>query len=65
MKVKHIITIFLFGLILMIIGALFKILHWPGSVMLIIISTALKVIAGLLAIWKLFTVDKFKEFLNS
>lgn len=49
----------------MIIGALFKILHWPGSVMLIIISTALKVIAGLLAIWKLFTVGKFKEFLNS
>ncbi len=40
-------------------------MHWPGSVMLIVISTALKVIAGLLAIWKLFILDKFKEFLNS
>ena len=65
MKVKYIITIFLFGLILMIVGALFKIMHWPGSVMLIVISTALKVIAGLLAIWKLFTLEKFREFLNS
>jgi len=65
MKVKHIIIIFLIGIVFMTFGALFKIMHWPGGSMIITISSTLKVIAGLLAIWKVLTMDKFKEFLNS
>lgn len=65
MKVKHIIVIFIIGIIIMTFGSLFKIMHWPGGNQMIMISSGLKVIAGILAVWKVLTMDKFKEFLNS
>jgi hypothetical protein len=65
MKVKHIIVIFLIGIVFMTVGELFKIMHWQGGSMIITISSTLKFIAGLLAIWKVLTMDKLKEFLNS
>jgi hypothetical protein len=46
------------------IGALFKIMHWPYGNELITFATILKVMAGMLAIWKVFTMQGFKDFLN-
>lgn len=64
MKVKHILALFLIAYIAMTIGALLKIMHWPYGNELITFSTVLKVIAALLAIWKVFTMQGFKDFLN-
>lgn len=65
MKVKHIIAIFVIGIVLLVIGACFKINHWLFANELLISGSILKVIAGILFIWKILTTDKFKEFLNS
>ena len=65
MKVKHILVIFIFGLIILDLGALFKLIHWPGAGEMIFASFVIEIIAGILAIWKILTSDKFKEFLNS
>jgi len=48
----------------MTIGALLKVMHWPYGNQLITFSTILKVMAGILAIWKVFTMQGFKDFLN-
>lgn len=67
MKVKHIVVIFLIGLILLIVGTTFKILHWPYAGIIITTSLLLKVVAGVSAIWKIVTMnrERLKEFLNS
>lgn len=64
MKVKHIITIFILGFIFITIGALFKILHWQFAAELLTVGTFLKLISGVLLIWKILTNKKFKDFLN-
>jgi hypothetical protein len=53
-----------FGLCLDFIGALFKIMHYPNADTLSIFGTVLKVIGGLLFLYKLRTHPKAKEFLN-
>ena len=65
MKVKHILVILILGIILLDLGALFKIMHWPGAGEMITVSFVLEIMVGILAIWKVLTSDKFKEFLNS
>ncbi|MTI27683.1 gliding motility protein GldL [Fulvivirga kasyanovii] len=65
MKVKHIIAIFLLGITIMVVGALLKILHLPGANITIGVASVLKTMAGLLAIWKVYTTEKFRDFLNS
>lgn len=64
MKVKHIVAFFLIAFIVLTVGTLFKVMHWPYGNEFIIIATILKVIAGILAIWKVFTMQSFKNFLN-
>ena len=64
MKVKHLIAIYLFAFILMLLGAFFKIMHWQYGSELLTISTTIKTIVALLAIYKVLTTDKFKDFLN-
>lgn len=64
MKVKHILALFIIGLIASLLGAMFKILHWQFAPELLITGTFLKIIAGILGIWKLFTSERFKEFLD-
>ena len=64
MKIKHIIIIFILGFILITLGALFKISHWPYGVELLTAGTFLKIISGFLLIWKLLTNKKFKDILN-
>ena len=52
------------GAAIVIVGALFKILHWMLGPELLILGTALQIIAFLLFIIKLFTNKKFKNILN-
>ncbi|WP_121667408.1 GldL-related protein [Mesonia aquimarina] len=63
-KVKHIIAIFLIGVLFTIAGAFFKIMHWPGGNTIITIAFAVKILAVILGIWKVLTTERFKSFLN-
>jgi len=64
MKIKHLLSLFIFAFLITIVGALFKLMHWPGASILLIIGTFIKVISGVILIIKLLTNNKFKEFLN-
>lgn len=64
MKIKHLLIFIIFGFIFTVIGGLFKIQHWPYASEILTIGTLLKVIFGILLIWKILTTDKFKAFLN-
>lgn len=64
MKVKHILTLFIIGLICSVLGALFKIMHWSFAPELLSGGTFLQIIAGFLGIWKIYTTKEFKKFLN-
>jgi len=65
MKVKHIIILFLLAYIFESLGFHFKIMHLLGASTLLYISGTLKVIAAVLGIWKVMTMKKYKELLNS
>jgi len=65
MKVKHIIAIFLLGYILELSGVHFKIMHLTGAPQLYTAATLLKTLAAALGIWKLLSMKKFQDFLNS
>ncbi|AUC83478.1 gliding motility protein GldL [Lacinutrix sp. Bg11-31] len=64
MKIKHLLAFIIFGFIFNIIGTLFKIQHWPYASEILTIGTLIKVIFGILLIYKILTTDKFKDFLN-
>lgn len=63
-KVKHILGLFIFGFILTVIGALFKLESWPYASELLIIGLPLKVLAMFLLIVKLLR-NKTDKLLNS
>lgn len=65
MKNKHILSVLLIGVIVMVIGSLFKIMHWPGASVLVIVGTLTKVVALLVLIGKILSEPKYKEFLDS
>lgn len=64
MKNWHILTAFLFGVMITIIGALFKIMHWEGAAMMLIVGMGLKALAILLLIVKVVQMRKTNELLN-
>lgn len=64
MKVKYIILLFIFGVLISVIGALFKLMHWPGASKTLLIGTLIRVFSGIIFIIKLITNNKFKGFLN-
>ncbi len=64
MKTKYIFLLFIFGSILGLIGALIKILHWPGASTLIILATMLNVCFWILLLWKIFTHPSLRDFMN-
>ncbi|MCT4699284.1 gliding motility protein GldL [Tenacibaculum haliotis] len=64
MKLKYIITLFVIGIILITLGALFKVMHLMGGSQLLTAGTVLQIIAFILFIIKLFTNKKFKDTLN-
>ena len=65
MKNKHILVIFVVAAILVIVGALFKIMHWPGANPVLFVGMIGQVIAGVLTVFKLVTNKNEKSFLNS
>lgn len=64
MKTTHAFALYVLGLCLDAIGALFKILHYAGGDEILTIATVLKVSGGLFFIYKIFTNPKIKEFLD-
>jgi hypothetical protein len=64
MKTRHAVALYIIGLCCDFIGALFKILHYPGADELLVFGTILKVMGALLFLYKLLTYPKVKEFLD-
>jgi len=64
MKTKYIFLFFIFGSILELFGALFKIQHWPGAGTLLTLGTILNVIFWILLLWKTFTHPSLRDFMN-
>jgi hypothetical protein len=64
MKNWLIIVIFLMGLAITIIGALFKIMHWPGASIMLIGGMGMKAVAVLMLIIKLLSGRKSNEWLS-
>lgn len=65
MKTKHALIIFALGILLSLLGALFRIMHWPAASTILVIGTIMEVVGGLLLLFKILTNPKFKELLNS
>lgn len=64
MKIKHALVIFILGFLINLIGALFKIMHWPFANILLVVATFLEVAGGILFLVKILTHPKIKDFLN-
>ncbi|WP_422090208.1 gliding motility protein GldL [Tenacibaculum ovolyticum] len=64
MKSKQIITVFIVGIIFIILAIVFKVLHWMLAPELLAIGTLLLIISFILFTIKLFTSKKFKDILN-
>ncbi len=65
MKTKHAIFIFGIGFCLSsIIGALFKIMHWPMGNLILTVGSILEIIGIVLCLYKVLTYPKFEDFLN-
>ena len=64
MKFKHILAMLILGSVGVTIGAIFKIQHWPGASIILLVSMLLELFAGIIAVWKLLTLKDFSDFLN-
>lgn len=64
MKYKHILIIFLIGLIINIVGIFFKLMHWPGTSVIFLIATVTEITAIILLIYKLIKDKNQNSFLN-
>lgn len=64
MKYKYIIIIFVIGMIATIIGALFKLMHWPNASTLLTFGLLSEALSGILLIIKLITNKDNTHFLN-
>jgi hypothetical protein len=64
MKVKHTIFLIVIGYCIKLFGALQKILHSPSADNILTIATSITILGFILLLYKLFTTDKFKDFMN-
>ncbi|RYJ42453.1 GldL-related protein [Flavobacterium beibuense] len=64
MKNWLIIVVFLLGLSITIVGAMFKVMHWPWASEMIIYGSLTEVLAVILLIIKLIINRKSNSFLN-
>lgn len=64
MKIKYIIIVFLVSIILETLGVYFKMYQLMGALELMQAATALKLLAAVLGVWKLFSVKEFGNFLD-
>jgi len=66
MKNKQLLIIFLVGAVLTILGAIFKIMHWPLASLIIILGMTFEAAAGILTVYKLSKKEDKKDgFLDS
>ncbi|ESU19238.1 hypothetical protein FCR2A7T_26620 [Flavobacterium cauense R2A-7] len=64
MKNKHILIAFILGCIITIVGALFKIMHWPYASVLLILGMLSEALAGVMLILKIYKDQNPNGFLN-
>jgi hypothetical protein len=65
MEIKHTLILLFISAIIVVLGALFKIMHWPGANMMFIVGGLINTVCLVLLIYKLLTKEKTKDFLNS
>ena len=54
MKYKSILIIFILGCVITIVGAVFKLMHWPGASLLLISGMLCEALAGIMLIVKIY-----------
>jgi len=64
MKWSVIIILFVFGMVVTIVGAFFKLLHWPGSSLMLGFGMAVQAISLILLIVKSLKKDKIDNSIN-
>ncbi|MFD2603647.1 GldL-related protein [Flavobacterium suzhouense] len=64
MKYLHILVIFILATALMVVGALFKLMHWPGASLMLIIGMGGQFISLVLLAAKVISERKNNDFLN-
>ncbi len=64
MKYKHIIVVFVLGMIFTTIGALLKIMHWPMASGILTSGMLAEVLACLMLIYKLIVNKNSNDILN-
>ncbi|WP_313805733.1 GldL-related protein [Flavobacterium sp.] len=64
MKYKYILILFILGFMLSVIGALFKIMHWPGASKMLLFGMLSEAFSGLLLIIKIIKDQNPNSFLN-
>jgi hypothetical protein len=66
MKNRYILVLFILAAIIVVVGALFKIMHWPGAAIMLIAGLLAEALCGLLLILKLIKGNKNSDgFLDS
>lgn len=64
MKAKHAISLLVLGYCIDFIAAVRKITHSADAEFLFYAAAVLKILGGLLLLYKLFTYPKFRDFMN-
>ena len=64
MTARQSISLFLLGAALMILGAMFKVQHWPGADMMLATASLLQIIGVLVVAIKVLRYPGFKDFLD-
>jgi len=64
MKVRHILIVLVILFIHSIFISLFQIMHWPYASEMFLIGFLLKLIFGIMLLWKLITSKKLKKYLT-
>lgn len=64
MKNKLLLTVFILGCLITIVGALFKIMHWPGASALLIAGMLFEAAAGIMLIVKIYNDQNPNGFFN-
>lgn len=64
MKNRHILIIFIMAMIVVIIGAVFKVMHWPGAGSMLVLGMLGQAFALLLLIIKVLRDRNKNHFLN-
>lgn len=65
MKNLQILVLFLIGAVLTVVGALFKMMHWPAASLLLIVGMTFNAVAVVLLVFKLFRKNNSDSFLDS